>query len=208
MSHVNGWRKILDKFHGKKSPESWRKICIKKHPRGVMFPAGISAFGPTATRFVPPDTKVNANFYLNKVVKFLFGKGHSPSVWEGRQFCHAAPRQRPSTYGRGQCPVARKLRLQFYSCAGLAHWFSRFVAHGLFIEWNFQAPTLEAEGTQSAGTEAGYAPRVVKSVCWSLWKRFLPGNPVWNLWFRVMAFRLNTWGNLFFFDFLKWEKTK
>ena len=31
----------------------------------------------------------------------------------------------------------------------------------------------------------------------SVGKRFLSGNPVWNFWFRVVAFRLNTWSNFF-----------
>ena len=55
---------------------SKKKICIRKHPRGIMFVVRISAFGPTAIRFVPPDAKVNANFYINKVLKPLFRKGH------------------------------------------------------------------------------------------------------------------------------------
>ena len=38
-------------------------------------------------------------------------------------------------------------------------------------------------------------------------KRFLPENPVWNLWFRVMAFRLNTW-NDFLNLFCRVKKTE
>ena len=97
-----------------------------------------------------------------------FRKKHPPSVWEGREFCRATPRQRSSAHGRSHRPVARKFRIKFYFCARLAHWLSRFVAHGLFGGWNFQAPTLEAEGTQREGTETGHGPGVVKSVYWCL----------------------------------------
>ena len=39
-----------------------------------MFVAGISAFSLTAIHFVFPEAKVNANFYINKVLKPLFQK--------------------------------------------------------------------------------------------------------------------------------------
>jgi len=36
--------------------------------------AGISIFGPTAIRFVPPRTEVDSDFYIDKVLKPLFEK--------------------------------------------------------------------------------------------------------------------------------------
>jgi hypothetical protein len=74
MSHVNGRRKIYYQFRGKQSPQSWLKYCKQKHPRGVMFVAGISARGTTAIRFVPPRTKVNSDFYVKRVLKQIFKK--------------------------------------------------------------------------------------------------------------------------------------
>ena len=74
LTHVNGRRKVYYQFRGKRSPQSWMKHCQQKHPRGVMFVAGISARGPTAIRFVPPSTKVNADFYVHRVLQPLFQK--------------------------------------------------------------------------------------------------------------------------------------
>ena len=74
LTHVNGRRKVYYQFRGKRSPQSWMKYCQQKHPRGVMFVAGISARGPTAIRFVPPSTKVNSDFYVHRVLQPLFQK--------------------------------------------------------------------------------------------------------------------------------------
>jgi hypothetical protein len=74
MSHVNGHRKIYYKRRGKISPQMWTKYCRHKHPKGVMFIAGISSVGRTNLRFVPPNTKVNSWFYVNKVLEPLFEK--------------------------------------------------------------------------------------------------------------------------------------
>ncbi|OQV15192.1 hypothetical protein BV898_10576 [Hypsibius exemplaris] len=74
MSHVNGRRKIYCRFREKESPQSWIKYCKQKHPRGVIFVAGISARGTTAIRFVPPRTKVNSDFYVKRVLKPIFKK--------------------------------------------------------------------------------------------------------------------------------------
>ena len=74
LSHCNGRRKIHYAFRGMQAPESWRKICVQKHPRGIMFVAGISAHGTTAIRFVPYSAKVTSVFYINKVLKPLFSK--------------------------------------------------------------------------------------------------------------------------------------
>ena len=107
------------------------------------------------------DSKmIFSKFILRLKILFLF--------WEGRQFCRAALQQRPSVNGRSHRPVARKFRLQFYSYAGLTRYLSRFVAHELLGDWNFQAPTLEVKGTQSKGTGTGHALGKVKSVRWSL----------------------------------------
>ncbi|OWA55294.1 hypothetical protein BV898_19677 [Hypsibius exemplaris] len=57
---------------------SWLKYCRQKHPKGVVFVAGISAKGPTAIRFVPPRTKVNSDFYGKHVLKPLFKKDIPP----------------------------------------------------------------------------------------------------------------------------------
>ena len=100
--------RVFVSFAEKRAWKAGGKICEEKHPRGIMFVAGISAFGPTTIRFVPPDAKVNDNFSINKVLKPLFRKRHPPSVWKRRQCWHAAPRQRPSAYGRGHCPVAER----------------------------------------------------------------------------------------------------
>jgi hypothetical protein len=74
MSHVNGHRKIFYQRRGKESPQSFQKYWRQKHPKGVMFVAGISSVGRTAIRFVPPRTKVNSWYYVNKVLKPLFRK--------------------------------------------------------------------------------------------------------------------------------------
>jgi hypothetical protein len=39
-----------------------------------MFVAGINSRGPTAIRFVPPNTKVNSAFFINKVLKPIYEK--------------------------------------------------------------------------------------------------------------------------------------
>ena len=74
MSHVNGRRRVFYQFRGQQSPRSFLKYWRKKKPRGVMFVAGISWRGTTAIRFVPQHTKVDADFYINKVLRPLFRK--------------------------------------------------------------------------------------------------------------------------------------
>jgi len=74
MSYVNGRRKIYCQFRGRQSPRSFLKYWREKHPKGVMFVAGISYKGTTDIRFVPPRAKVNSDFYINKVVHPLFKK--------------------------------------------------------------------------------------------------------------------------------------
>ncbi|OQV19433.1 hypothetical protein BV898_06547 [Hypsibius exemplaris] len=74
MSNVNGRRKIYYRFWGKESPQSWLKYCKQKHPREVMFFAGISAHEITAIRFVSPRTKTNSDFYVDRVLKSIFKK--------------------------------------------------------------------------------------------------------------------------------------
>ena len=123
---------------------------------------------PLPSLFCPSRRKSQCQLLHQTKFSRPFSKRHPPSVWEGREFCRANTRQRSSAHGRGHRPVARKFRIQFHSYTGLARKLSRFVAHGLFGGWNFQAPTLEAEGTLREGTETGHGPGVVKSVCWSL----------------------------------------
>jgi hypothetical protein len=72
MSHVNARRKIYCKFRGKESPQSFLKYWKQKKPKGVMFVAEISSHRPTAFRFVPPNTKVNSAFYINKVLRPIY----------------------------------------------------------------------------------------------------------------------------------------
>jgi hypothetical protein len=74
MSHVNGHRKIYHKHRGKMSPQTWTEYYRQKHPKRVMFVAGISSVGRTTLRFVPSNTKVNFWFYFNKVLKPRFEK--------------------------------------------------------------------------------------------------------------------------------------
>ncbi|OQV24934.1 putative Ras-related protein Rab-10 [Hypsibius exemplaris] len=74
MSYVNGRRKIYYQFRGRQSPRSFLKYWREKHPKGVMFVAGISYKGTTDIRFVPPRAKVNSDFYINKVLHPLFKK--------------------------------------------------------------------------------------------------------------------------------------
>ena len=70
---------------------------------------------PSVSSF--PKQESVPTFTFRKVLKPLFERGHLFFLWERRHFCRAAPRQRPSAHGHR--PVARKFRLQFYSCSGL-----------------------------------------------------------------------------------------
>ena len=63
-----------------------------------MFVAGISTFDSTAIHFIPPDPKVNANFYINKVLKApfekdvlrLFGKNTNSALHHNSNRAHTA----------------------------------------------------------------------------------------------------------------------
>jgi inhibitor of nuclear factor kappa-B kinase subunit alpha len=74
LTHVNGQRQLYYKFRGKSTPESWTKFWRQKHPKGVMFVAGISYRGQTKLRFVPPGAKINSDFYINNVLKPLIAE--------------------------------------------------------------------------------------------------------------------------------------
>lgn len=70
--HVSGKRKVAYKLCGKLNPDQWRKHWKQKKPQGVMFVARITSRGPTAVRFGPSKSKVNAGFHINKILKPLF----------------------------------------------------------------------------------------------------------------------------------------
>jgi hypothetical protein len=74
MSRVNGCRKIYHQFRAKESPQSFRKYWRQKRLQGIMFIAAINCKGTTTIRFIPPRTKVDSHFYINKVLRPLFKK--------------------------------------------------------------------------------------------------------------------------------------
>ena len=74
MTNCNGQRKIYYEFRGNRRPESWRKYVVQKNPIGVMVAMGITAGGPTGIYFVPPEAKVNSQFYVDKVLRPILQK--------------------------------------------------------------------------------------------------------------------------------------
>ena len=121
-----------------------------------------------------------------------FRKGHLLSVRDGHQFCHASARE--------------------YTAAATVQWLRNL--DYIFIstwDWPANSPDLSPMDYSENGV---FKRRLWRHAAWmgwngpcarsgkkclliSVWKRFLTGIPVCNLWFKVMAFRLTTWSNLF-----------
>ncbi|XP_055350331.1 uncharacterized protein LOC129596950, partial [Paramacrobiotus metropolitanus] len=77
-------RKICYELKGSKNPENLTKFCNVKKSQGVMFVAGISYRGPTATRFIPTAAKVTADFYIQNVMKLL-ARENFPRLYPGEE---------------------------------------------------------------------------------------------------------------------------
>ena len=197
VSLVNGRKEIFYEFCGKKKPENWRKNCVKKHSRGIMFVAGISAYGLTAIRSIPPDAKVNAKFFIDKVLKPFSPVclGRMPILPCGTTT--APDRTRPT----GQW--LEKFRLRFFFLHGIGP-LTLLICRPWIIRW------IEFSSADFGSERHWNGPCAMsgqKCLLISVSKRFLPGNPVRNLCFRAMAFRLNPWSH-FLIYFVGWKKKR
>ena len=196
-SHVNGRRKMYCRFHGKKNPESWRKICVQKRSRGIMFVTGISPFGLTVICFVPPDAKVNANFYINKVLKPIFEKD-IPRLF-GKDASHTAG------------ATVRWLENFSHSFIPTQDWpTSSFDLSPMDCSVNgiFKLRLWKEKARSVKGLKRGHGPRMVKSDCWSLcWNPFCLG-------IRCETYDSEPWPwgwtleVIFFIYFAGWKKTE
>ena len=207
LSHVNGWWQIFCEFHGKKGPERKRKICAQKHPREVRFVAGISAFGPTASLFFPPDAKVHAKLYFNKLLKPLFEKDISRLFGKDVK---SAVLHHDSARAHTVATTVQWLEISatILFLRGIGP-LALPICHPWIIRWMEVSSSDFGSGRDAAWRDYnGVMRQEWSSVCWSVLKRFLPGNPAWKLCFRVMAFRLNTRKSFFFLFCRVKEKTE
>lgn len=62
---------VYYEFKGETTEENWTKFWQQSHPKGVMFVAGICSRGVIKMRLVEPGAKINAQYYIDKVLKPL-----------------------------------------------------------------------------------------------------------------------------------------
>ena len=85
LTHINGIRRIYYEFRGERTEESWTKFWKKSHPKGVMFFAGVCYYGKTKLRFVEPQAKINADYYIEYLLKPLVQED-IPRLYSGRKY--------------------------------------------------------------------------------------------------------------------------
>lgn len=69
LNDTGGIRDVYYKKKGKEAPQSRTKKWKQKYAKKIMYAAGVSARGVTGIYFVPPTTKVNQKFFINKILK-------------------------------------------------------------------------------------------------------------------------------------------
>ena len=84
LTTANGQRRIYYEFKGEKTEESWRKFWEVSHQKSVMCFTGVSYWGKTELRFVEPKAKINADYYIEHLLKPLCEKD-IPEMFRGRR---------------------------------------------------------------------------------------------------------------------------
>jgi len=84
MNDINGRRGIYYAKDGEKNPQSWTKKWKARHPKKVMFAAGISARGKTGMYYVPPKVKVDRWFFIDHILTPIWEKD-IPRLYPGEE---------------------------------------------------------------------------------------------------------------------------
>ena len=119
VSHVNGRRKMFHEFCGKEPGKLEEHLSTEAFTWRYVR-RGNQHLWSQCHLFRLSRSKRQHQLLHQQSSQAPFQKGHPLSVWEGSEFCRAVPWERPSAHDRGHRPMTRKVRLQFYSCAGLA----------------------------------------------------------------------------------------
>lgn len=69
LTYTNGTRKICYVKRGKNMPEEWVRECSESFPKGFLVVGAISGRGPLPLIRVPVNVKVNADYYIEYVLK-------------------------------------------------------------------------------------------------------------------------------------------
>jgi AraC-like DNA-binding protein len=84
MNDSNRIRDVYYKKQGKKTPQTWTKKWKQKYAKQVIFAAGVSSRGVTGLYFVPPTSKVDHLFFINKILKPIMEKD-IPRLYSGEE---------------------------------------------------------------------------------------------------------------------------
>jgi len=72
LQSCNRKRSIYYEKRGERNREQWIVECKESYPKGIMVVAGFSYKGKLAIRKVPPNVKINSQFYQREVLDPIF----------------------------------------------------------------------------------------------------------------------------------------
>ena len=206
MSHVNGRRRIFYEFAEKRAREAGRKFVYRSIHVALCSSRESALLAPLpSVSSLPMQKSTPTPTSILKKFSSPFSKRTSPRLF-GKDANFSVPHHDSA---------------RAHTAAATVQWLENF-GHNFIPARNWPTDSLDLSPIDSS------VKRIFKRRLWkrkahnvkglkramghewskvsiSVLKPFLPGNPVWNLQFRVMAFKLNTCRN-FLNHFAGWKK--